>query len=175
MIFRGSSRQICLYSLEKETPLQKIVLDTSPSPLIPHFDADTRSVPSQHQQPHFPSPPSNHSPFIPLSLSSLLSRKLTSSILFLWSKGSRQIHAYYLSSDSLELLPSFDCSELQLAVAFLPKICVDVKKVEVLQGLRMTGGNKIERFGFGIPRNRVYSLNPVSIRCLCAPLIHLSS
>lgn len=76
------------------------------------------------------------------------------SILFLWSKGSRQIHAYHLNDKSLELLPSFDCAELQLAISFLPKVLVDVRKVEIIQGLRFTAGNKIERFGFTIPRNR---------------------
>jgi hypothetical protein len=39
---RSSSRQICLFSISKDTPLQKTTLDTSPSPLIPHFDHDTR-------------------------------------------------------------------------------------------------------------------------------------
>jgi len=77
-------------------------------------------------------------------------------ILFLWSKGSRQIHSYYITSSPPEIttLPSFDSADLQNAVAFLPKSLVDVEKVEIIQGLRLAGGNKIERFGFTIPRNR---------------------
>jgi hypothetical protein len=39
---RGSSRQICLYEISKDTPTQKIVLDMSPSPLIPYYDDDTK-------------------------------------------------------------------------------------------------------------------------------------
>ena len=42
-IFRGSSRQICLYSQDQEIPVQKIILDTSPSPLNPFYDEDTKS------------------------------------------------------------------------------------------------------------------------------------
>jgi hypothetical protein len=52
------------------------------------------------------------------------------------------------------LLPAFDSAELQNAVTFLPKRIVDIRKVEILQGLRYTSF-KIERFGFTIPRNRV--------------------
>jgi len=46
LILRGSSRQICLYSQDQETPVQKIILDTSPSPLNPHYDQDTKFPPS---------------------------------------------------------------------------------------------------------------------------------
>jgi Type of WD40 repeat len=51
-------------------------------------------------------------------------------------------------------LPTFDSPDLQTAVAFLPKRVVDVRAVEVLQGVRMTGG-RIERFGFRIPRPKM--------------------
>jgi coronin-7 len=114
---RGLVRQIYLYNPEAgEEPVQKVMLDTSPSPLIPHYDEDTR-------------------------------------ILFLWARGSRQIHPYQLTNE-LTALPTFDSSDLQTAVAFLPKKVVDVRAVEVLQGVRMTGG-KIERFGMRIPRSRM--------------------
>lgn len=115
---RGLVRQICLFRLDGEEggPVQKVMLDTSPSPLIPHYDEDTR-------------------------------------ILFLWAKGSRQIHPYHLSTE-LTALPTFDSSDLQTAVSFLPKKVVDVRVVEVLQGVRMAGG-KIERFGMRIPRSRM--------------------
>ena len=107
----------------------------SPAALTPHYDDDTKS----------PTPLPTQLPL------------LTNSILFLWSKGSRQIHAYHLttSPSSLQLLPTFDCADLQSAVVFLPKQLVDVEKVEILQGLRLTSANKIERFAFSIPRNRV--------------------
>jgi hypothetical protein len=55
-------------------------------------------------------------------------------------------------------LPSFDASDLQVSVAWLPKSVVNVETVEILQGLRLAAGNKIERFGFSIPRNRVCTL-----------------
>ena len=111
-----------------------MTLDMSPAALFPHYDHDTKS----------------HRPSI----------RLTYSILFLWSKGSRQIHTYYIDSlpPSITVLPCFDAGDLQNAVTFLPKKIVDVKKVEVLQGLRLAAGNKIERFGFLIPRNRVHLL-----------------
>lgn len=54
------------------------------------------------------------------------------------------------------VLPPFEGAELQSSVTFLPKKVVDVRSVEVIQGLRFTG-NKIERFGFSIPRNKVPS------------------
>jgi hypothetical protein len=78
------------------------------------------------------------------------------SIFFLWSKGSRQIHPYHLTtSASLVALPTFSSPELQNAITFLPKRLVDVRKVEIIQGLRFASGNKVERFGFTIPRHKV--------------------
>jgi|SRR5277367_2945777 len=141
-MFRGSSRQICLFDTTKDSPVQKITLDMSPAALTPHYDDDTKS----------PSP------------SGYNSSLLTNSVLFLWSKGSRQIHAYHLTTSppALQLLPTFDGADLQSAVTFLPKRLVDVEKVEILQGLRLTSGNKIERFAFSIPRNRVYPLPSTS-------------
>jgi hypothetical protein len=82
-------------------------------------------------------------------------RLCLSSILFLWSKGSRQVHPYYLNRASLVALPVFASSDLQNAIAFLPKRLVNIRKVEIIQGLRLAAGNKIERFGFTIPRNKV--------------------
>ena len=100
----------------------------SPAALIPHYDDDTKSP--------------------------LLFFKTDNSILFLWSKGSRQIHAYHILDSSIYVLPSFDGAELQSSVSFLPKKVVDIRSVEIIQGLRFTS-SKIERFGFSIPRNRV--------------------
>lgn len=91
------------------------------------------------------------------STSPFISVLTKTSILFLWAKGSRQIHAYQISSKEMILLPSFETAELQNAVTFLPKRTVDIRKVEILQGLRFISG-KIERFGFTIPRNRVGAL-----------------
>ena len=129
---RGSSRQICLYNASQDLPIAKVTLDMSPAALIPHYDDDTK--------------------FLLFAVHEADVR-----ILFLWSKGSRQIHAYHITSSppALNLLPSFDSSDLQNAVSFLPKPLVNVEKVEIIQGLRLAGGNKIERFGFSIPRNRV--------------------
>ena len=56
----------------------------------------------------------------------------------------------------MNVLPSFDGAELQSSVSFLPKKVVDVRNVEIIQGMRFVPG-KIERFGFRIPRNRVVS------------------
>ena len=53
------------------------------------------------------------------------------------------------------VLPSFDGAELQSSVSFLPKKVVDVRNVEIIRGMRLVPG-KIERFGFNIPRNRVF-------------------
>jgi hypothetical protein len=45
LIFRGSSRQICLFDPTKDSPVQKITLDMSPAALTPHYDDDTKSPP----------------------------------------------------------------------------------------------------------------------------------
>lgn len=79
---------------------------------------------------------------------------LTSRILFLWSKGSRQLLAYHITDKDFTPLPTFDSPDLQTCVCFLPKKVADVRAVEILQGVRLTG-TKIERFGFSIPRNRM--------------------
>jgi len=135
---RGLTRQICVYRSEAgEMPVQKVVLDTSPSPLNPYYDHDTA-----------------YCTISPLPFPSCSCTDLVGSILFLWSKGSRQIHAYHLTPTSLDALPSFDSNNLQTSVTFLPKKLVDVRSVEILQGLRFAG-SKIERFGFFIPRGKM--------------------
>jgi coronin-7 len=110
-----------------------VTLDMSPAALYPYYDEDTK---------------------LPLLVCVLLT---INSIIFLWSKGSRRIRAYHITSTppSLTVLPSFESPDLQMAVTFLPKMLVDVRKVEILQGLKFTSSNKVERFGFSIPRNKV--------------------
>jgi coronin-7 len=89
------------------------------------------------------------------SLSPLCTDRGVHRILFLWSKGSRQILAYHLNNTELIPLPTFDAPDLQTAVSFLPKKLVDVRTVEINQALRFTSGNKIERIGFFIPRGKM--------------------
>ena len=81
-------------------------------------------------------------------------------ILYVWGKGERVISAYEVlpegPADRLYKLPPFTTStgEAQLGVAFYPKAKVDVKKVEVMRALRLTG-KLIEEVSFTIPRNKV--------------------
>lgn len=77
-------------------------------------------------------------------------------ILYVWGKGERTIGAYEIhpsSNDPISRLPAFTGSAPQLAVAFLPKTAVDVRKVEVGAALRLTS-RAIEDVRFSIPRNR---------------------
>jgi hypothetical protein len=96
-------------------------------------------------------------------------------ILYVWGKGERVISAYEVHDDKaterLYKLPGFTTStgEAQLGVAFLDKRMVDVKKVEVMKALRLTG-RLIEEVSFSIPRNKVSdrSLNGPLGRCIAA-------
>ena len=42
---RGSSRKICLFDGVSDAPVQRITLDNSPAPLVPHYDYDTKLCP----------------------------------------------------------------------------------------------------------------------------------
>lgn len=55
----------------------------------------------------------------------------------------------------LFLTAPFTCSSPHQAIAFLPKILCDVKKVEVGRGVRLCSSS-IDPFGFKIPRVKVF-------------------
>ncbi|KAL1411200.1 hypothetical protein Q8F55_002151 [Vanrija albida] len=81
------------------------------------------------------------------------------SILFVWGKGERAIHAFEIHPDHanepVAKLPSYNAASgaPQLAVVLLPKTAVDVRKVEVARALRLTA-KTIEEVTFSIPRNK---------------------
>jgi hypothetical protein len=79
------------------------------------------------------------------------------SILYVWGKGERQIQAFEIrphdKTEPIAKLPSFTSGSPQLGVSFFPKRMVDVKKVEVAKGLRLTA-KSIEEVAFSIPRNK---------------------
>lgn len=80
------------------------------------------------------------------------------SILYVWGKGERVIQAYEIHPQSdkepIAKLPSYTAGSPQVAVAFLPKRVVDVRKVEVAKALRLTA-KTLEEVTFSIPRNKV--------------------
>jgi WD40 repeat protein len=79
-------------------------------------------------------------------------------ILYIWGKGERAISAYEVNlenkNEPISKLPTYTSGEAQMGVAFKMKSEVDVKKVEVMKALRMTG-KTIEEVTFSIPRNKV--------------------
>ncbi|KAK8869948.1 hypothetical protein IAR55_000517 [Kwoniella newhampshirensis] len=79
------------------------------------------------------------------------------SILYVWGKGERVIHAFEVHPENeqepLTKLPSYRAESPQLSVAFLPKRMVDVKKIEVAKALKLTA-KTIEEVTFSIPRNK---------------------
>ena len=83
------------------------------------------------------------------------------SILYVWGKGERQIQAYEVhpenKAEPIVKLPSYTGGSPQVAVAFLPKRVVDVRKVEVAKTLRLTA-KSIEEVAYSIPRNKVSAL-----------------
>ncbi|KLT40440.1 DUF1900-domain-containing protein [Cutaneotrichosporon oleaginosum] len=77
-------------------------------------------------------------------------------ILYAWGKGQQNILAFQidpLGKEVVEKLPSFTAGAPQLAVAFLPKTALDVRKVEVAKCLRLTA-RSVEEVTFSVPRNR---------------------
>ena len=80
------------------------------------------------------------------------------SILYIWGKGERVIQTFEIHPDHarepIAKLPSYTAGSPQVAVAFLPKRVVDVKKVEVGKALRLTA-KTLEEVTFSIPRNKV--------------------
>jgi len=76
--------------------------------------------------------------------------------LFLFSRGERTCHAYevQLQTPYFTKLPSFEHGTLQSGFAFLPKVEVDVKQVEILRAFRLTP-TTIEIISFQIPRAKV--------------------
>lgn len=80
------------------------------------------------------------------------------SILYLWGKGERVINAYEVhpsaANEQIAKLPGYNSGDAQLGVFWLPKLVVDVKKVEVAKVLRLTA-KTMEEVSFSIPRNKV--------------------
>jgi len=80
------------------------------------------------------------------------------SILFLYAKGERTCLCYEIKLDQVTnnfvRLPSFDHHTLQLGLAFLPKRCVDVEKVEIAVAFRLSAAT-VERVAFSVPRARL--------------------
>lgn len=79
-------------------------------------------------------------------------------ILYAWGKGQQNILAFQLdlapnAAEVIAKLPSFTAGQPQLAVAFLPKTKLDVRKVEVARCLRLTA-RSVEEVAFSVPRNR---------------------
>jgi len=124
---KGSSRTINLYEITSTTikTIHTTTIDVSPAVLFPIYDPDTR-------------------------------------ILYIWGKGERVIQAYEINLDAqktgkgemLLKLPSFTSGSPQVGYAVFPKRMVDVKKVEVVKGLRLTA-KTMEEVSFTIPRNKV--------------------
>ncbi|CDZ97808.1 Tumor-specific antigen (contains WD repeats) [Phaffia rhodozyma] len=79
------------------------------------------------------------------------------SILYLWGKGETSISAFDIKLDgpkpALTRLPTF-AGPMQNAISFLPKSTLDVRKVEVAKGYRLTP-RTIEEFTFKIPRKNM--------------------
>lgn len=91
---------------------------------------------------------------------------LDTNIVLLYSRGDRSCHAFEITrgtgngnSSSLTRLPSFENATLQQGWSFLPKQGNDVKKVEILKGLRLTPGT-VESVVFNVPRAKVCSNFP---------------
>lgn len=81
-------------------------------------------------------------------------------ILYIWGKGERVIQAFEINTEpksggeAIMKLPGFTSGTPQLGFALFPKRMVDVKKVEVAKGLRLTA-KTLEEVSFSIPRNKV--------------------
>lgn len=79
-------------------------------------------------------------------------------ILYIWGKGERVISAYEVNIDHryepISKLPTYNSGEAQMGVSFKRKTEADVRKVEIMKALRMTG-KTIEEVTFSIPRNKV--------------------
>ncbi|GAA5842539.1 hypothetical protein JCM9279_003612 [Rhodotorula babjevae] len=82
---------------------------------------------------------------------------LDTRIVLLHSRGDRSCLAYTVNLapkdayDAFEKLPSFEAGGLQSGWAFLPKARGDVRKVEIVKGLRLTPST-IEVVAFTVPR-----------------------
>ncbi|GAA5898964.1 hypothetical protein JCM8208_005439 [Rhodotorula glutinis] len=82
---------------------------------------------------------------------------LDTRILLLHSRGDRSCLAYTVNLapkdayDAFDKLPSFEAGGLQSGWAFLPKARGDVRKVEIVKGLRLTPST-IEVVAFTVPR-----------------------
>jgi coronin-7 len=81
-------------------------------------------------------------------------------ILFVWARGERTVQCFEVavheSTPTIVPLPSFEAAELQSGLDFLPKIDVDVRKVEVARAVRLARRD-VELVTFTIPRARVRS------------------
>lgn len=82
-----------------------------------------------------------------------------SSTLFLAGKGDTTVFAFEISPTAdgephIHALSNFNCPSPHQAVAFLPKICCDVKAVEFAKGYRLTDST-IEPVSVTVPRLRV--------------------
>jgi coronin-7 len=81
-----------------------------------------------------------------------------SSTLFLAGKGDTTVFAFEISPTAdgephIHALSNFNCPSPHQAVAFLPKICCDVKAVEFAKGYRLTDST-IEPVSVTVPRLR---------------------
>lgn len=85
---------------------------------------------------------------------------LDTRIVLLHSRGDRSCLAYSVNLapkdayDAFDKLPSFEAGGLQSGWAFLPKARGDVRKVEIVKGLRLTPST-IEVVAFTVPRAKV--------------------
>lgn len=126
-----SERQFYLFNSEdlSNGPLLEHGLDVSPSILVPTFDNDTRT-------------------------------------LFLTGKGDAITYTFEIAditaspppTSMITQLSHFEAPTPHQAIAFLPKNCCDVKKLEFARGYRLTS-NSIEPFSFVVPRLNVSYLN----------------
>ncbi|KAH8917736.1 DUF1900-domain-containing protein [Atractiella rhizophila] len=75
-------------------------------------------------------------------------------IVFAFSRGERTLYCFEAQPDTkphLFKLPSFDHGTLQSGWSFLPKLEVDVKKVEILKAFRLTP-TSVQAVSFTVPR-----------------------
>ena len=146
MLHRRSSRRLQLYDPnDLSVGVASVDLDTAPGLLVPHYDPDSRTIFLTAKVPWFPEFTGHfyvRSPAPRLTLFHL--------------QGDNFVQAFEVLPDApyFQVLTSFHSNSQHQAIAFLPKICCDVRAIEFAKAYRLTS-SMIEPISFTVPRVKV--------------------